>query len=98
MGWVPAGGESRDAVAEVESWTNGSYHRNYKLRWIKDVESGTKLYAAAQPSRAEVLTDEQIRGVVHLARQQWQHQWSYTVDDIIARTLPDAAQPDAEQP
>jgi len=54
--------------------------------------------AAAQPSRAEVLTDEQIRGVVHLARQQWQHQWSYTVDDIIARTLPDAAQPDAEQP
>jgi hypothetical protein len=46
---------SSEAVAEVESWTNGSYHRNYKLRWLKDVEAGAKLYAAAQLSRAEVL-------------------------------------------
>jgi hypothetical protein len=34
-----------EPVAEVESWTNGSYHRNYKLKWLKDVEQGTKLYS-----------------------------------------------------
>lgn len=39
----------QEPVAEVESWTNGSYHRNYKLRWLKDVEAGTKLYAQPQP-------------------------------------------------
>ena len=41
-------------VATVESWTNGSYHRNYKLTWHKDVEDGTKLYAAPQPASAQV--------------------------------------------
>jgi len=35
----------QEPVATVESWTNGSYHRNYKLTWHKDVEAGTKLYA-----------------------------------------------------
>ena len=38
-----------EPVAEVESWTNGSYHRNYKLRWLKDVEAGAKLYTQSQP-------------------------------------------------
>lgn len=40
---------AQEPVAEVESWTNGSYHRNYKLRWLKDVEAGAKLYAHPQP-------------------------------------------------
>ena len=43
-------GAQGEPVAEVESWTNGSYHRNYKLRWFKDVEIGTKLYAQPQPT------------------------------------------------
>ena len=33
-----------EPVAEIESWVNGSYHRNYKIKWLKDVEQGTKLY------------------------------------------------------
>ena len=36
----------QEAVAVVASWTNGSYSRNYKLRWLKDVPEGTQLYAA----------------------------------------------------
>jgi hypothetical protein len=55
------------AVAEVESWTNGSYHRNYKLRWLRDVEKGTKLYThpASEP-KAVTLTDEQREAIKHL--------------------------------
>jgi hypothetical protein len=41
-----AGATGQEAVATAESWTNGSYHRNYKLTWHKNVEAGTKLYAA----------------------------------------------------
>lgn len=34
-----------EPVAEIESWTNGSYHRNYKLRWFDNgLREGTKLY------------------------------------------------------
>lgn len=31
-------------VAKVVSWTNGSYHRNYKLEWFRDVPEGTELF------------------------------------------------------
>lgn len=48
--FVPA--DAGEAVAIVESWTNGSYHRNYKLRWLKDVEAGVTLYAAAQGAQS----------------------------------------------
>ncbi len=34
-----------EPVAEVMSWTNGSYHRNYRIAWKRDVDSGTQLYA-----------------------------------------------------
>ena len=46
------------AVAEVESRTNGSYHRNYKLHWLRDVEKGTKLYThpASEP-KAKMLSN-----------------------------------------
>ena len=37
--------ERQEPVAKVESWTNGSYSRNYKLRWLRDVNEGAKLYA-----------------------------------------------------
>lgn len=30
-------------VAEITSWTNGSYWRNYKVNWIGLLEKGTKL-------------------------------------------------------
>ncbi len=39
-----------EAVATVESWTNGSHWRNYKLTWHKEVEAGTKLYTRPQPA------------------------------------------------
>lgn len=39
------------AVATVTSYTNGSYHRNYKLDWHRDVEAGTMLYSLADMER-----------------------------------------------
>lgn len=30
-------------VAEITSWTNGSYWRNYKVNWIGLLEKGTKI-------------------------------------------------------
>ena len=32
-------------VAKVETWTNGSYSRHYKIVWIRDVDEGAMLYA-----------------------------------------------------
>lgn len=44
--------ERQEPVALVESWANGSYSRNYKLQWLRDVNEGAKLYAlpGAQPA------------------------------------------------
>jgi hypothetical protein len=43
-----AGGADLHApVATVKSFTNGSYWRNYKLAWHRDVPTGTNLYDAA---------------------------------------------------
>ena len=62
-------GAQGEPVAEVESWTNGSYHRNYKLRWFKDVEIGTKLYAHPQPMpQAQPVYD---KSVVRRLATQW---------------------------
>lgn len=41
--------QSAQPVLRVDSWTNGSYDRNYKVTWLRDVPEGTLLYAAAQP-------------------------------------------------
>ena len=38
-------------VARVDSWTNGSYSRNYKITWLENVPEGTLLYAAAQGAK-----------------------------------------------
>ena len=38
--------EQQEPVAIVESWANGSYSRNYKLRWLKDAAEGANLYLA----------------------------------------------------
>lgn len=43
----------QEPVATVTSWTNGSYHRNYKLEWHKDVPEGTKLYTRATQGDAQ---------------------------------------------
>lgn len=37
--------ERQVPVAKVESWTNGSYTRHYKLKWLRDVGEGAALYA-----------------------------------------------------
>lgn len=34
-----------EPVAEIMSWANGSYHRNYRIEWKRDVDAGTQLYA-----------------------------------------------------
>jgi hypothetical protein len=38
--------DANTPVAKVLSWTSGSYWRNYKLQWLRDVPEGTELYAA----------------------------------------------------
>ncbi|CAB3784665.1 hypothetical protein [Pararobbsia alpina] len=53
--------ESAVLVAEVESWTNGSYHRNYKIKWLRDVPAGTMLYTgpvSVAGKEAVALSDE----------------------------------------
>ena len=44
--------KKQEPVAKVESWTNGSYSRHYKIVWIRDVDEGAMLYAmpGAQPA------------------------------------------------
>lgn len=54
-------------VLEVVSWTNGSYHRNYKLNWLKDVDAGTLLYAGAPPSPAHIPADVEANSLAELA-------------------------------
>lgn len=48
-----------EAVARVVSWTNGSYWRNYKLEWLRDVPEGAMLYTAPPARQAVALTEEQ---------------------------------------
>lgn len=40
--------EAFKPVATVESYTNGSYSRNYKLRWTGDAQEGATLYAKSE--------------------------------------------------
>lgn len=47
-------------VARVSSWTNGSYHRNYKLEWLQDVEEGTDLYRV--PLSADAVLEKVAQG------------------------------------
>ena len=48
--------ERQEPVAKVESWTNGSYTRHYKLKWLRDVDEEAALYAlpGAQPKLNEI--------------------------------------------
>jgi hypothetical protein len=55
-----------EPVATVKSWTNGSYWRNYKLDWNKDVPEGTKLYTSPQALTqisADDVTDEMVKEI-----------------------------------
>lgn len=36
-----------EPVAIVESWTNGSYGRNYKLAWQDNADTGDALYKSS---------------------------------------------------
>ena len=54
-------GDGGRVVATVDSFTNGSYWRNYKLTWHHDVPAGTKLYTTPptqQEARAVALLRE----------------------------------------
>lgn len=68
-----------EPVATVASWTNGSYSRNYKLTWHRDVPEGTKLYTAppaTQLQQAEARALEPIRQAIrdyHYALDTRQH-------------------------
>ena len=76
-------------VAIVESWTNGSYHRNYKLKWLQDVAAGTKLYAdqrqtASAPTLgdSEALRDAAMRtvqamGYEYAGGERWRPSFSF---------------------
>lgn len=56
-------------VARVDSWANGSYGRNYRLTWLKDVPEGSLLYAApvVQPA-AKPLHEMSAEELAGLAR------------------------------
>jgi hypothetical protein len=41
-----------EPVATVESWTNGSYWRNYKLNWQGQADAGDNLYTESQLKQA----------------------------------------------
>lgn len=69
---TPEPAAASEAVAEVVSWTNGSYWRNYKLNWLRDVPAGTKLYAAPTPGGESV---EAVREAAH-AVIAWWDEWA----------------------
>lgn len=56
---VQPAAQQGEAVARVVSWTNGSYWRNYKLEWLRDVPEGAMLYTAPPARQAVALTEEQ---------------------------------------
>lgn len=56
----PPAAQQGEAVARVVSWTNGSYWRNYKLEWLRDVPEGAMLYTATPARQAVALMDEQV--------------------------------------
>lgn len=83
-------------VAIVESWTNGSYHRNYKLRWLKNVEAGVTLYTAA-PSAPPISESEDalltaarraIPALAHAAERNPAYQRDY---EELSKAIEDAA-------
>lgn len=66
---------SGEPVATVGSWTNGSYSRNYKITWHRDVPEGTKLYTAPQPVEREPLTEKQIEAAAKKLSECMDYPW-----------------------
>jgi hypothetical protein len=82
-GAQPAQTGMAEPVATVESWTNGSYHRNYKLTWHKDVGAGAKLYTVAQPvEQTRALTDDEIEFIAMKVYEEC------TIEDSLGRQIP----------
>lgn len=61
---------SGEPVATVGSWTNGSYSRNYKITWHRDVPEGTKLYTAPQSVEREPLPPDELMRIIMEVEQQ----------------------------
>ncbi len=66
--------KQQEPIATVESWTNASYSRNYKLDWHKNAEKGAMLYpaAGAQPELEALRADAE--------RYRWMRDKAFTSD------------------
>jgi hypothetical protein len=67
--------DANTPVAKVLSWTSGSYWRNYKLQWLRDVPEGTELYAAVPAELAAIRASRdalamELREVLEWARTE----------------------------
>jgi hypothetical protein len=84
-------------VAIVESWTNGSYHRNYKLRWLRDVDSGVQLYAApTEKVTADAGARDALLGeLYYIAREKSKREFIDVARAALAAQPSDAALVDA---
>jgi len=104
-GWKPlfdSAQEHQEPVAEIESWTNGSYSRNYKVHWLRDVDAGTKLYTAPAATRAQgAVTDEddewekltqQVECRIGMDRQAWDCVSAIEIVQAVAAILSAPAQ------
>lgn len=76
-------------VAEVESWTSGSYCRNYKLQWFKDVPRGAKLYTVPADQSARIAELESQRDALQ-AEAQIAASVAKTNEDALRATLKQA--------
>lgn len=70
--------ERQKPVAKVESWTNGSYTRHYKLEWLRDVGEGAALYvfpgaqpAPSVPDRWNLVPIEPTTEMICEMERQW---------------------------
>ena len=63
--WGAPATASGEPVAKVVSWTNGSYSRNYKLEWLRQVEEGALLYTAPPAQEVRVpLSSQECRDML----------------------------------
>ena len=55
-----------EPTATVESWTNGSYWRNYKLNWRGQADAGENLYKSSD-----------MRAVLKKFAQEFEHRGAF---------------------
>jgi len=75
-----------EPVATVTSWTNGSYWRNYKLEWHKDVPEGTKLFTHPAPFN-QITVDDVSHDMEIEFTKQFTNGAGMTNDEMIAAAV-----------